>query len=167
MLEVAAVAEQSSASTEEVSASTQETSASTQEIAASAQELSRTAEELEQLVGALHARAGRRLVALATIFTRRVKKRKPGRSMRPLLVALARVELQRPGARPRAEREQAARARRGQVAADAAGHAQLDGLAHLAVRADVVDVHVRLGVEQAEAVDGEAHEHRGRIAGGR
>ena len=87
--------------------------------------------------------------------------------MRPLPVTLARVELQRPGARPRAEREQAARAGRGQVAADAASHAQLDGLAHLAVRPDVVDVDVRLCVEQPEAVDGEAHEHRGRIAGGR
>jgi methyl-accepting chemotaxis protein len=48
---VAAVAEQSSASTEQVSASTQQTSASTQEIAASAQELARTAEGLRQLVG--------------------------------------------------------------------------------------------------------------------
>ncbi|MDW5597226.1 methyl-accepting chemotaxis protein [Conexibacter stalactiti] len=51
MVDVAAVAEQSSASTEQVSASTQQTSASTQEIAASAQELARTAEELERLVG--------------------------------------------------------------------------------------------------------------------
>jgi methyl-accepting chemotaxis protein len=51
MADVAAVAEQSSASTEQVSASTQQTSASTQEIAASAQELARTAEQLEQLVG--------------------------------------------------------------------------------------------------------------------
>jgi methyl-accepting chemotaxis protein len=50
MTEVAAVAEQSSASAEQVSASTQQTSASTQEIAASAQELARTAEELERLV---------------------------------------------------------------------------------------------------------------------
>jgi methyl-accepting chemotaxis protein len=49
--EVAAVAEQSSASAEQVSASTQETSASTQEIAASAQELARTAERLQELVG--------------------------------------------------------------------------------------------------------------------
>ncbi len=49
--EVAAVAEQSSASSEQVSASTQQTSASTQEIAASAQELAKTAEELERLVG--------------------------------------------------------------------------------------------------------------------
>ena len=48
--EVAAVAEQSSASAEQVSASTQQTSASTQEIAASAQELARTAEQLQQLV---------------------------------------------------------------------------------------------------------------------
>jgi methyl-accepting chemotaxis protein len=49
--EVAAVAEQSSASAEQVSASTEETSASTQEIAASAQELARTAEQLQALVG--------------------------------------------------------------------------------------------------------------------
>ena len=48
--EVAAVAEQSSASAEQVSASTQETSASTQEIASSAAELARTAEQLDQLV---------------------------------------------------------------------------------------------------------------------
>jgi methyl-accepting chemotaxis protein len=48
--EVAAVAEQSSASTEEVSASTEETSASAQQIPASAQELSGTADELNQLV---------------------------------------------------------------------------------------------------------------------
>jgi len=48
--EVAAVAEQSSASAEQVSASTQETTASTQEIAASAQDLARTAEQLELLV---------------------------------------------------------------------------------------------------------------------
>ncbi len=48
--EVAAVAEQSSASAEQVSASTEETSASTQEIAASAQELARTADQLERLV---------------------------------------------------------------------------------------------------------------------
>ena len=51
MADVAAVAEQSSASSEEVSASTQQTSASTQQIAASAQELARTADELERLVG--------------------------------------------------------------------------------------------------------------------
>jgi methyl-accepting chemotaxis protein len=48
--EVAAVAEQSSASAEEVSASTQETSASTQEIVASAAALARTAEGLDELV---------------------------------------------------------------------------------------------------------------------
>ena len=48
--EVAAVAEQSSASAEQVSASTQETSASTQEIAASAETLANTAEELNELV---------------------------------------------------------------------------------------------------------------------
>jgi methyl-accepting chemotaxis protein len=50
-VEVASVAEQSSASAEEVSASTEETSASTQQIAASAQDLARTAAELETLVG--------------------------------------------------------------------------------------------------------------------
>jgi methyl-accepting chemotaxis protein len=50
MIEIAAVAEQSSASTQQVSASTEETSASTQEIAASAQELARTSDELAQLV---------------------------------------------------------------------------------------------------------------------
>ncbi|MBE2316469.1 methyl-accepting chemotaxis protein [Solirubrobacter sp. CPCC 204708] len=48
--DVAAVAEESSASAEQVSASTQQTSASTQEIAASAQELAATAEQLERLV---------------------------------------------------------------------------------------------------------------------
>lgn len=48
--EVAAVAEQSSASAEQVSSSTQETSASTQQIAASASDLASTAEQLEQLV---------------------------------------------------------------------------------------------------------------------
>ncbi|MBV9801742.1 MAG: MCP four helix bundle domain-containing protein [Solirubrobacterales bacterium] len=48
--EIAAVAEQSSASTEEVSASTEETSASAQEISASAQELAGNAEALNQLV---------------------------------------------------------------------------------------------------------------------
>jgi methyl-accepting chemotaxis protein len=47
--DVAAIAEESSASSEQVSASTQETSASTQQVAASAQELARTAEELEAL----------------------------------------------------------------------------------------------------------------------
>ncbi len=51
MLEVSAVAEESSASTEQVSASTEQTSASAQEIAASAQELADTAGELEQLAG--------------------------------------------------------------------------------------------------------------------
>jgi methyl-accepting chemotaxis protein len=49
MREVAAVAEQSSASSEEVSAATQETSASTQQIAASAQELASSAGRLEAL----------------------------------------------------------------------------------------------------------------------
>ncbi len=49
--EVAAVAEQSSASSEEVSASTQQSSAATEQIAASAQQLSRTADDLELLVG--------------------------------------------------------------------------------------------------------------------
>jgi len=48
--EVAAVAEQSSASAEQVSASTQQTSASTQEIAASASDLARTADALNTLV---------------------------------------------------------------------------------------------------------------------
>jgi methyl-accepting chemotaxis protein len=48
--EIAAVAEQSSASTQEVSASTEETSASAQEISASAQELAGNAEVLNQLV---------------------------------------------------------------------------------------------------------------------
>ncbi|HTP23799.1 MAG TPA: methyl-accepting chemotaxis protein [Solirubrobacteraceae bacterium] len=51
MTSVAAVAEESSASSEQVSASTQQTSASTEQIAASATELARTAEELERLVG--------------------------------------------------------------------------------------------------------------------
>jgi len=50
IVEVALVAEASSASAEQVSASTQQTSASTQEIAASAQQLARTAEQLELLV---------------------------------------------------------------------------------------------------------------------
>ena len=50
MVEVAAVAEQSSATSEEVSASTQQTSASTQQMAASAQDLARTADELTALV---------------------------------------------------------------------------------------------------------------------
>jgi methyl-accepting chemotaxis protein len=48
--EVAAVAEQSSASAEQVSASTQQTSASTQQIASSAAELARSAEHLNELV---------------------------------------------------------------------------------------------------------------------
>jgi methyl-accepting chemotaxis protein len=48
--DVAAVAEESSASSEQVSASTQQTSASTQEIAASADELARAAGRLEALV---------------------------------------------------------------------------------------------------------------------
>jgi methyl-accepting chemotaxis protein len=51
MTSVAAVAEESSASSEQVSASTEQTSASTEQIAASATELARTAEELERLVG--------------------------------------------------------------------------------------------------------------------
>ena len=51
IVEVASVAEQSSATVQQVSASAQETSASTQQIAASAQELSRTARELDELVG--------------------------------------------------------------------------------------------------------------------
>ena len=50
VVEVAAVAEESSASAEQVSASTQQTSASAQEIAASAQTLSGTAEHLNSLV---------------------------------------------------------------------------------------------------------------------
>ena len=50
LTEVAAVAEQSSASVEQVSASTQETTASTAEIVTSAERLSTTAGELERLV---------------------------------------------------------------------------------------------------------------------
>jgi methyl-accepting chemotaxis protein len=50
MVEVASVAELSSASTAEVSSSTEQTSASAQEIAASAHELSRNADELTELV---------------------------------------------------------------------------------------------------------------------
>jgi methyl-accepting chemotaxis protein len=50
IIEVAAVAEQTSASTEQVSATTQQTSAATQQIAAAAQELSGRANELERLV---------------------------------------------------------------------------------------------------------------------
>jgi Methyl-accepting chemotaxis protein (MCP) signalling domain len=49
--EVAAVAEQSFASTEEVSASTEQTSASTQQIAASASEMAANAESLRRLIG--------------------------------------------------------------------------------------------------------------------
>jgi methyl-accepting chemotaxis protein len=48
--DVAAVAEQSSASAEQVSASTEETSASSEQVAASAQELASTAESLQRLV---------------------------------------------------------------------------------------------------------------------
>jgi methyl-accepting chemotaxis protein len=48
--DVAAVAEQSSASAQQVSAATQQTSASTHQFADSARELSSTAEDLEQLV---------------------------------------------------------------------------------------------------------------------
>ena len=48
--DVAAVAEESSASTEQVTATTQQTSASAQQIAASAVELSETADALEGLV---------------------------------------------------------------------------------------------------------------------
>ena len=59
MTEVAAVAEQPSASAEQVSASTQQTSASTQEIAASAQDLAQTAEAYcDALVRRLQGRRG-------------------------------------------------------------------------------------------------------------
>jgi methyl-accepting chemotaxis protein len=51
IVEVAAVAEQSSAATQQVAASTQQTSASTQQIAASAQELAGSAAELRRLAG--------------------------------------------------------------------------------------------------------------------
>jgi methyl-accepting chemotaxis protein len=51
MVDVATVAEQSSATTQQVSASTQETSASTEQISATAQHLAGTAAQLEQLVG--------------------------------------------------------------------------------------------------------------------
>jgi methyl-accepting chemotaxis protein len=51
IVEVAAVAEQTSASTEQVSATTQQTSAATQQIAAAAQELAARASELERFVG--------------------------------------------------------------------------------------------------------------------
>jgi methyl-accepting chemotaxis protein len=53
---VAAVAEQSSASAQQMSASTEETSASTQEIATSAAAMARTAEELEREVAAFRTR---------------------------------------------------------------------------------------------------------------
>jgi methyl-accepting chemotaxis protein len=52
--EIAAVAEQASASSEQVSASTQETSAGARQIATSAEELARTAAELERLIGVFH-----------------------------------------------------------------------------------------------------------------
>ncbi len=51
MVEVAAVAEQSSAATEQVSASTEETTASAQQIAAAAQEVASMAATLDELVG--------------------------------------------------------------------------------------------------------------------
>jgi methyl-accepting chemotaxis protein len=51
IIEVAAVAQQTSASTEQVSATTQQTSAATQQIAAAAQELAARASELERFVG--------------------------------------------------------------------------------------------------------------------
>jgi methyl-accepting chemotaxis protein len=51
MVEVAAVAEQSSAATEQVSASTEETTASVQQIAAAAQEVAGMAAQLDELVG--------------------------------------------------------------------------------------------------------------------
>jgi methyl-accepting chemotaxis protein len=51
IVEVAAVAQQTSASTEQVSATTQQTSAATQQIAAAAQELAARANELERFVG--------------------------------------------------------------------------------------------------------------------
>ena len=51
IVEVAAVAQQTSASTEQVSATTQQTSAATQQIAAAAQELAGRASELERMVG--------------------------------------------------------------------------------------------------------------------
>jgi methyl-accepting chemotaxis protein len=51
IIEVAAVAQQTSASTEQVSATTQQTSAATQQIAAAAQELAGRAAELEGFVG--------------------------------------------------------------------------------------------------------------------
>jgi methyl-accepting chemotaxis protein len=50
IVEVASVAEQSSALTEQVSAASEQTSASAQEISASAAELARTAQALEELV---------------------------------------------------------------------------------------------------------------------
>jgi methyl-accepting chemotaxis protein len=51
IVDVAAVAQETSASTEQVSATTQQTSAATQQIAAAAQELSGRASELERMVG--------------------------------------------------------------------------------------------------------------------
>jgi methyl-accepting chemotaxis protein len=51
IVEVAAVAQQTSSSTEQVSATTQQTSAATQQIAAAAQELAARASELERFVG--------------------------------------------------------------------------------------------------------------------
>jgi methyl-accepting chemotaxis protein len=57
IVEVASVAEQSSASTEEVSASTEQTSASSEQVAASAQQLAATADALEQLVSQFRLRA--------------------------------------------------------------------------------------------------------------
>src|SRR5919197_575316 len=51
IVEVAALAQQTSASTEQVSATTQQTSAATQQIAAAAQELAGRASELERMVG--------------------------------------------------------------------------------------------------------------------
>jgi methyl-accepting chemotaxis protein len=54
--DVAAVAEQSSASAQQMSASTEETSASTQEIATSAAAMARTADELEREVAAFRTR---------------------------------------------------------------------------------------------------------------
>ena len=51
IVEVAAVAQETSASTEQVSATTQQTSAATQQIAAAAQELAARASELEGFVG--------------------------------------------------------------------------------------------------------------------
>jgi methyl-accepting chemotaxis protein len=58
IVEVASVAEESSASAEQVSASTQQTSASTQQVAASATELAQTADELGALVGRFRLEVG-------------------------------------------------------------------------------------------------------------